>query len=67
MHPLIQLLIYAAVFALVAYGLYMICTKFLAAFPPALWICGIFLLVVLLLVISGQIDGPFGLFPTKHL
>lgn len=55
---LIALLIDVLVFAIVAYGLYWVCTHFFPTFPPALWICGVLLLVVLLLFISGQIGSP---------
>jgi len=55
---LIVLLIYAIIFAVVAYGLYWICTHFFPGFPPALWICGAILVIVLLLFVAGQIGGP---------
>lgn len=54
---LIVLLVYALIFAIVAYGLYWVCTHFFPDFPPALWICGAILLIVLLLFISGQLGG----------
>jgi hypothetical protein len=55
---LITLLVYAIIFAVVAYALYWVCTHFFAAFPPALWICGAILLIILLLFIAGQIGSP---------
>lgn len=56
---LIALLIDIVIFAVVAYGLYWVCTHFFPTFPPALWICGAILLIVLLLFVSGQIgSGP---------
>jgi len=55
---LIVLLIYAIIFAVVAYGLYWVSTHFFPGFPPALWICGAILVIVLLLFVSGQIGGP---------
>ena len=54
---LIGLLIVCLIFALIAWALYWVCTHFFPGFPPALWICGALLLLVLLLYISGQI-GP---------
>ena len=62
---LIVLLIDVIVFAIIAYGLYWICTHFFPTFPPALWICGAILLVVLLLAISGQIGGGPVLIPLR--
>jgi hypothetical protein len=60
---LIVLLIDIVIFCVFAYGLYWVCTKFFANFPPALWICGALLLIVLLLFISGQVGGGPILFP----
>ena len=45
---LIYLLVQVLLFALLAYGLYFICMRFLPAFPPALWICGAILLTIIL-------------------
>ena len=59
---LINLLIYVFLFALLAYGMYWVCTHFFPNFPPALWICGVILLIVILLAVTGQI-GP--LIPMK--
>ena len=55
---LIYLLINILVFAVIAYALYWVCTHFFPQFPPALWICGAVLLIVLLLFISGQLTSP---------
>lgn len=56
---LIQVLVYVLIFAVVAYGLYWVCVHFFPGFPPALWICGAILLIVILLFISGQLgSGP---------
>lgn len=62
---LIWLLVDILIFCLIAYGLYWVCTHFFPAFPPALWICGAILLVVLLLFISGQIGGGPVLVPLR--
>ncbi len=51
---LINLLVWACIFAAIAYGLYLICVKFLEKFPFALWICGVILLIVLLGALTGQ-------------
>ncbi len=60
---LIQILIYAVIFAVIAYGLYWVCTHFFPSFPPALWICGAILLIILLLFIAGQVGSPVALAP----
>ena len=60
---LIMLLIDIIIFAVLAYALYWVCTKFFPTFPPALWICGAVLLIVLLLFVSGQIGGGPVLLP----
>lgn len=64
---LIVLLIDVVIFALIAWCVYWICTRFFPQFPPALWVCGAILLIVLLLFISGQIGGgaPFLVVPRK--
>jgi peptidoglycan/LPS O-acetylase OafA/YrhL len=54
---LIALLIGAIIFAVIAYAMYWVCTHFFPNFPPALWICGAILLIVLLLWIGGQLPG----------
>jgi hypothetical protein len=54
---LINLLITALLFCIVAYALYWVCIKF--ALPqPVMWICGAILLIVLLLWLTGQVAGP---------
>jgi hypothetical protein len=55
---LIVLLIDIIIFAVIAYALYWICTHFFPSFPPALWICGAILLIVLIIFITGQMGGP---------
>ena len=55
---LIALLIDIIVFAVIAYAMWWVCTRFFPQFPPALWICGAVLLIILLLFLSGQIGGP---------
>ena len=66
MQQLIGLIIYILIFAIVAYGLYWVCTKF--ALPqPVLWICGAILLIMLLLFLGnqfGMIGGSF--FPIRR-
>jgi hypothetical protein len=62
---LIVLLIDILIFAIVAYALYWVCTHFFPNFPPALWICGGILLILLLLFVSGQIGGGPVLFPLR--
>jgi hypothetical protein len=54
---LIALLVAAIIFAVLAYAMYWVCTHFFPAFPPALWICGAILLIVLLLWVGGQLPG----------
>lgn len=54
MDMLITLLIWAIVFAIVAFGLLWICNRFFPEFPPARWICGGILLIILLLAISRE-------------
>ena len=56
MDQLIQLIVYVVIFAIVAWGLYMICVKF--ALPqPVMWICGALLLIVILMFVSRQLGG----------
>ena len=67
MDQLIQLIIYVVIFAIVAYGLYWICTKF--GLPqPVLWICGAILLIIVLLFLSHQFGVGAGmtLFPGRR-
>jgi hypothetical protein len=63
---LIALLIDILIFAVLAYALYWVCTHFFPTFPPALWICGAILLIVLLLFVSGQIGGGPVLMPLRR-
>jgi hypothetical protein len=68
MQQLIQLLIYIVIFAVVGYALVWVCQKF--ALPqPVLWICGVILLIIILVFISGQVGSGasgFQLFPTHR-
>lgn len=59
MDMLITLLICVIVFAILAFGLKWVCDKFFPEFPPARWICGGILLIMLLLVIAVQFPGGF--------
>jgi hypothetical protein len=52
--PLISLVIYIVIFAIVAYGLYWVCTKFQLP-QPVMWICGGLLIIVLLLFLAQQL------------
>ncbi len=52
---LIQILVFVLVFALFAWALYWVCTHFFPGFTPALWICGVVLLILLLLAVTGQV------------
>jgi hypothetical protein len=57
--PLISLLIAILIFGTIAWVMWIICVKFFPEFPPARWICGVVLLIILLLYISGQLgSGP---------
>jgi len=57
MELLINVLIWMVIFAAVAWGLYWVCTKFFPSFPPALWICGLLLLIFILIFISRVTGG----------
>ncbi len=60
----INLLVLVLMFCIAAYGLFWVCDR--AKLPePAYWICGVVLLIVILLFLSGQITGPT-LFHQKH-
>jgi hypothetical protein len=59
MQLLITLLIWIVIFAIVAFGLLWICNRFFAEFPPARWICGAVLLIILLVAIAGQFPEGF--------
>ncbi len=57
MDLLITLLCYIIAFAVIAFGLLWICNRFFPEFPPARWICGGVLLIVLLIAIAHQFPG----------
>lgn len=61
---LIGWLFFILLFALLAWGLWWICTHFFQNFPPAFWICGVILIVVLLAAISGKL--PLLPLPGRH-
>ena len=66
MQLLISLLVWIVIFAIVAYGLYWVCTKF--GLPqPILWICGAILLIFILVFLAGQLGEGGASFPTLHL
>ena len=54
---LIEFMVACIVFAIIAYALYVVCTKFLANFPPALWICGAILLIIILAYAANRFAG----------
>jgi hypothetical protein len=52
---------------MLAFGLLWVCNKFFPEFPPARWICGVILIIVLLVVVSAVFGGAGGLhFPSFH-
>jgi hypothetical protein len=57
MTTLIALLIWIIVFAVLAFGLLWICNRFFPEFPPARWICGAVLLIIVLVAIAQQFGG----------
>jgi hypothetical protein len=57
MEALISFLVALLIFAILAWALYMVCTKFLANFPPALWICGAILLIIILIYAARTFGG----------
>ncbi len=61
MEQLIPLLIDILVLALLGYGMYWVCTKFFPNFAPALWICGVILLILILGMFTGSIPAPWHL------
>lgn len=62
MAELISLLVAVIIFAIVAYGLWWVCTKF--AMPqPVIWIVGGILLIILLLYIARQAGVSGALLP----
>ncbi len=59
MDPLLQLLVAVLIFAIIAYGLYWVCTAFKLPIV-VLWICGAILLIIILLWARGQLGGGAG-------
>lgn len=54
MDQLIHLVVVVLVFAVVAYGIHWVCTRF--GLPqPVLWICGAILLIFILLFLGAQV------------
>jgi hypothetical protein len=66
MGTLIALLIWIVIFAIVAYGLLWVCSRFFPEFPPARWICGGILLIILLIAIGNQYSGGGFTIPPLH-
>lgn len=65
MDQLIQLLIYVVVFAIIAAGLYFICKKF--ELPQiVLWICGAFLLIIILVFVAHELGSGAPIIPRTH-
>lgn len=62
MDQLIQLLIYVLFFAIGAAGMYYVCVRFKLP-DPAFWICGVVLLIIILLFMSGRLGSVSHLFP----
>ncbi len=58
-NQLIYFLIAIILFAIVAYGLLWVCSKFFPEFPPARWICGGILLSIILILVAQRFNGPF--------
>ena len=54
---IITLLVYVLLFAIAAYGLWWVCQKFELP-KPVRWICGVLLLIVILLALSGELTLP---------
>lgn len=64
MDPLINLVIYVILFAVVAYGIHWVCVQF--SLPqPVMWICGGLLLIVLLVFLSHQV-GVYPVVPLRR-
>jgi hypothetical protein len=55
MDQLIGFLIFAVIFAAIAYGAWWLCVKFQAP-RPVFWIVGVILLICLLYFLSGQVS-----------
>lgn len=65
MDTIISLILYVIFFAIVAYGLYWVCTHF--GLPqPVLWLCGALLLIVILLFAAHQLGLSSSLFDNPH-
>jgi hypothetical protein len=64
MDQLIGLLIAVLVFCCIAYGLWWICQRFFPEFPPARWICGVILLIMLL-AFFGHVSGGGSIWPLR--
>lgn len=62
METLISILAAALFIALIGYGLYWACTKFFPNFAPALWICGVVVVILILYaaerISTGTIKWP---------
>lgn len=56
---LIPLLMDSLVIAILGYVMYLICTKFFEGFKPALWICGVILLILAISLFSGGVNVPW--------
>ena len=54
---LISVVVIIVIFAILAYSLYWICMKFFPGFAPALWICGVILIILLLVLASRFPEG----------
>jgi len=54
---IINIILTVVIFAVAAWGLHWICIKFQLP-QPVLWICGVALLIVVLLYLSGEIRLP---------
>ncbi len=56
MPDLVNILVWILLFCCFAWALSWICGRFFPEFPPARWICGLILLIVLIYFAMGQ--GP---------
>lgn len=57
MPQLIALIMWVVLFALVGYGLWLVCTKFLNDVPPARWFAGAFLMIAILVWVAKVINS----------
>lgn len=57
MDQVIQLLAGILVIAVVGYGMYLGCQKFFPNFQPALWVCGVILLIIVCLFANKVLSG----------